>query len=114
MPWPRQVAENVDQSAATCMTASYSPKRGQTLTEKRGDWEKAKFCVGLFVCEAAIGDADASLFECKIYGRHFFSVGAGLARDAGTSCWLDDRGAAIASKPAPTKDWRCFKFLLLL
>ena len=108
MPWPRQVAENVDQSAATCMTASYSPKRGQRLTEKQGNWEKAKFCVGLFVCEAAIGDAEASLFECKVY------VGAGLARDAGASCWLDDRGVAIASKPAPKRDWRCFKFLLLL
>ena len=31
-----------------------------------------------------------------------FSVGAGLARDAGTSFYLDDQSAAIAGKPAPT------------
>jgi len=42
------------------------------------------------------------LFECGIGDRHMFSVGAGLARDAGTSFYLDDQSAAIAGKPAPT------------
>ena len=39
--------------------------------------------------------------------RHISSVGAGLARDAGTSFCLDDRRAGIAGKPAPTRDWWC-------
>ena len=46
----------------------------------------------------------AELFECRICYRHISSVGAGLARDAGTSFYLDDRSAAIAGKPAPTRD----------
>ena len=56
----------------------------------------------------------AELFECRICYRHISSVGAGLARDAGTSFYLDDRSAAIAGKPAPTRDGCCLKFLLLL
>ena len=35
--------------------------------------------------------------------RHISSVGAGLARDAGTSFCLDDRRAAIAGKPGSHK-----------
>ncbi|MGY3082955.1 hypothetical protein ACVWZS_000530, partial [Pseudomonas fragi] len=42
------------------------------------------------------------------------TVGAGLARDAGTSFYLEEQSAAIAGKPAPTRDWRCLKVLLLL
>jgi hypothetical protein len=38
-------------------------------------------------------------------GQHIFSVGAGLARDAGTALYLEERCAAIASKPAPTREW---------
>jgi len=44
----------------------------------------------------------------------YFPVGVGLARDAGTSFYLYDRSAAIAGKPAPTRDWCCLKVLLLL
>jgi hypothetical protein len=32
----------------------------------------------------------------------YFPVGAGLARDAGTSFYLEEQSAAIAGKPAPT------------
>ena len=38
-------------------------------------------------------------------GQHIFSVGAGLARDAGTALYLEERCDAIASKPAPTREW---------
>ncbi|PRW98251.1 hypothetical protein C7A07_12965 [Pseudomonas fragi] len=41
-------------------------------------------------------------------------MGAGLARDAGSSFYLEEHSAAIAGKPAPTRGWCCLKFLLLL
>ena len=47
----------------------------------------------------------AGLFECRIGERHMFSVGAGLARDAGTSFYREEQSAAIAGKPAPTGGW---------
>ncbi|MCF3195252.1 hypothetical protein [Pseudomonas bubulae] len=56
----------------------------------------------------------AGLFEGRIGDRHIFSVGAGLARDAGTSFYLEEHSAAIAGKPAPTRNGCCLRFLLLL
>ena len=56
----------------------------------------------------------AGLFGCGICDRLIFSVGAGLARDAGSSFYLEEHSAAIAGKPVPTGDWCCLRFLLLL
>ena len=52
--------------------------------------------------------------KAKISNNTNTPVGDGLARDAGTSFYLDDRSAAIAGKPAPTRDGCCLIFLLLL